>query len=125
MSKKFQRKLKDIELSYLEELELYDKVVAITALISVNQNGIKANGRGVRAVKIFTRQTLTVFSLSQLLPRPSSSKESDEDLWDICSIASLTRNLIEGYLSLNYFGTEKISDSEAELRFFLLQLHRN
>jgi hypothetical protein len=37
----------------------------------------------------------------------------------------LSRNLIEGYLSLYYFGIERVSDAEAELRFFIAQLHRN
>jgi hypothetical protein len=125
MPKNTHRKLSDLELSYLDELKLYDKVLETTALVSANQHNIQTDGRGVRAVKIFTRQTLTGLSLSRLLPRPRSSKSKEEDFWDICSIASLTRNIVEGYLSLHYFGIEKISDSEAELRFFILQLHRN
>lgn len=32
---------------------------------------------------------------------------------------------MEGYLSLCYFGIERISDEEAELRFFIAQFHRN
>lgn len=125
MSKRKDRKLTKLELSYLEELELYDKVLAFTALVSLNQHNIQTDGRGIRAVKIFTRQTLTAISLSKLLPRPISSRPTDEDVWDITSIASLTRNIIETYLSMYYFGTEKICESEAELRFFILQLHRN
>jgi hypothetical protein len=125
MTKKPLRNLSELELSYLEELDLYDKVLGITSLISLNQHGIQTNGRGVRAVKLFTRQTLVGLSLGRLFPRPAASRPSEEDLWDICSIASLTRNLLEGYLSLYYFGIEKITDSEAELRFYILQLHRN
>jgi hypothetical protein len=125
VSKNVARKLSQFELSYLEELALYDKVLTFTGLISLYQHGIQTNGRGIRAVKIFTRQTLTAISLNRLLPRPTSTRPSEEDLWDLCSIASLTRNIIEGYLSLNYFGIENITESEAELRFFLLQLHKN
>lgn len=119
------RSLSEFELSYLDELALYDKVLILTGLISLNQHDILTDGRGIRSVKIFTRQTLTALSLSKLLPRPDPSKSSDSDFWDVCSIASLTRNLIEGYLGLYYYGIEPISDSEAELRFFLLQLHKN
>ena len=75
--------------------------------------------------KIFTKQTLTGLSLRRLLPTPTVTKSIEEDLWDIYSIASLTRNVIETYLSLHFFGLENISDEEAELRFFLLQLHKN
>lgn len=125
MKQRLNRKLSEFEKNYLEELVLYDKVLAFTHIISINQHEIKTDGRGIRAVKIFTRQTLTAISLSKLLPRPSQFTASEYDLWDISSIASLTRNLLEGYLNLHFWGLEKISDSEAELRFFLLQLHKN
>lgn len=125
MAKKSPRELTEIETTYLEELDLYKKVIEVTKLISLNQHGINTDGRGMRAMKLFTRQTLTGLSLTKLLPKPSVSKDIEYDLWDICSIASLTRNLLEGYLSLYYFGLEKISETEAELRFYRLQLHRN
>ncbi len=109
---------------YIEELELFHNVLSTTLIISENQGGIDTDGRGIRGMKIFTRQTLTSMSLVLLLPNATKS-ESLGHLWDVCSIASLTRNLIEGYLALNYFGIEIISESEADLRFQLLQLHKN
>lgn len=114
-----------VENDYLEELDLFKKTLAVTGLISLNQQGIQTDGRGVRAVKIFTRQTLIALSLDKILPVPDKRKKGDEELWDIGSIASLSRNLVEGYLSLHYFGLENTSESDAELRFFILQLHRN
>jgi len=119
------RQLSESERSFLRELELYDKVVDVTALISVNQHGLDSDGRGVRASRIFTRQTLTAFSLKRILPRPSMKTHHESILWDIGSIASLARNILEGYLAIYYFGIESISPEEAELRFFLLQLHKN
>lgn len=116
--------LTEFEKSFLKELKLYDKVVKTTGLVSLNQHGIDTDGRGLRGVRIFTRQTVLGFSLLRILPRPSL-KRHHEELWDISSIASLSRNLMEGYLSLYYFGIEKVSDEEAELRFFIAQLHRN
>lgn len=116
--------LTEFEKSFLEELKLYDKVVKTTGLVSLNQHGIDTDGRGLRGVRIFTRQTVLGLSLLRILPRPSL-KRHHEEFWDICSIASLSRNLMEGYLSLYYFGIEKVSDEEAELRFFIAQLHRN
>lgn len=119
------RGLTEFEKSYLEEAKLYDKVVKTTALISLNQHGIETDGRGLRSVRIFTRQTILGISLQRILPRPSSTKHYEDELWDICSIASLSRNIMEGYLSLYYFGIERVLDEEAELRFFIAQLHRN
>lgn len=119
------RELSEHEVTYLEELGKYDKVLNTTMLISRNQHGIDTTGRGIRAVRIFTRQTLAGMSLRSILPFPTKHKDKEEDLWDIGSIASLSRNILEGYLSILYFGTENVSEEEAELRFFLLQYHRN
>lgn len=119
------RKLSELELSFLEEVVLYDKVIETTKLISLNQHGIMTDGRGIRGMRIFTRQTVTGLSLQRILPRPSKYTEPETELWDICSIASLSRNLMEGYLCLSYFGLEKVSEEEAELRFFVAQLHKN
>mgnify|MGYP003664959921 FL=1 len=119
------RKLSEAEISYLQEAKFYDKVVDLTALISINQHDIDTDGRGIRASGIFTRQTLTAFSLKKIMPRPSSNSHHESTLWDISTIASLARNLLEGYLAIYYFGIESVSSEEAELRFFLLQLHRN
>jgi len=119
------RQLSEFEESFLEEVDLYDRVITVTVLISQHQHGIDADGRGLRATKIFTRQTVVALSLRRILPRPSPTRHEEAELWDVVSLASLTRNLIEGYLGLYYFGTETVSPGEAELRFFLLQLHRN
>ncbi|MCF8262048.1 MAG: hypothetical protein K9J12_14825 [Melioribacteraceae bacterium] len=123
--KRFVRKLTDREILYLEELEKYIQVLKVTMLISLNQHGIETTGRGIRASKIFTRQTLLGMSFRKILPIPSKYKHPEDELWDICSIASLSRNIMEGYISLLFFGIEKVSEEEAELRFFLGQYHRN
>jgi hypothetical protein len=119
------RPLTGFEKSFLEEVKLYDKVIEVTKLISWNQHGIKTDGRGMRATRIFTRLTVLGLSLQGILPRPSPMKHHEDELWDVVSLASFARNLVEGYLALYYFGTEKITVEEAELRFFILQLHRN
>lgn len=119
------RTLSGMEQSFLDELRWYDKVIQATMSVSLNQHGIDTDGRGLRASRIFTRQTLTGLSLHKILPRPSPAEHKDSVLWDIGSIASLTRSIVEGYLSFYYFGIEPVSASEADLRFFILQLHRN
>ncbi|MCL1478513.1 MAG: hypothetical protein MH219_13780 [Marinobacter sp.] len=119
------RRLTDLEMSFRDEYKKYSKVLSATTNISLNQHGIDTDGRGVRAVKIFTRQTLSGMSLNSLLPKLSTERDPDSELWDLCSIASLSRNILEAYLVVYYSGTESISDEEAELRFFIGQLHRN
>ncbi|MFA6978021.1 MAG: hypothetical protein WC209_01760 [Ignavibacteriaceae bacterium] len=125
IKKIFIRELSDNELSYLDELGKYDNILSTTMLISQNQGGIDTTGRGVRASKVFTRQTLTGMSLRNILPYPSKYKHQAEESWDIGSIALLSRNIMEGYVSLYYYGIENVTEEDAELRFFLLQYHRN
>jgi hypothetical protein len=115
----------ELEVSFRDERKLYEKVLQATALLSLHQHRMETDGRGLRAVRIFTRQTVLGLSLLHILPRPSGTNQPEEGLWDICSIASLSRNLMEGYLSLHYFGIEGVSEEEAELRFFIAQFHRN
>lgn len=111
--------------NYQAELSGFHLALRVTLEVSDNQHGIRTDGRGVRAVRIFTRQTMTGLSLNKLLPSEFSEKGGNGSLYDLPSVASLVRNLIEGYLSLCFFGLESIDDDEAELRFFILQLHRN
>ena len=117
--------MKNLLRDFLDERALFDKTIKVTGLISINQHNLKSDGRGIRGMKIFTRQTLTAISLDKLLPRPNIDFPKNDEFWDISSIASLTRNIIEGYLSLHFYGLEKISEEEAHLRFLIQQLHRN
>lgn len=114
-----------LEATYREELAKYEEVLDATMDLSMNQHGIQTDGRGLRAMKVFTRQTLVALSLSKLLPFSRKTNDPVDGFWDVCSIASLTRNLMEGYVVLFYSGTEVVSEEEAELRFFLGQYHRN
>lgn len=114
-----------VEAPYLEELIKYEEVLDTALELSLNQHDIQTDGRGLRGMKIFTRQTLVAISLSKLLPFFRETNNPEGGFWDVCSVASLTRNLMEGYAALFYSGTEVISEEEAELRFFLGQYHRN
>lgn len=115
--------MSQVESAYRKEVVKYEDTLDVTAHLSQIQHGIKTDGRGIRAVKIFTRQTLIGISLKHILPL--SQPISGCEVWDVCSVASLTRNLMEGYVTLFYAGTEKITPNEAELRFLLSQYHRN
>lgn len=121
-SKKSDEKEEDkLVKGFMEEVGKFNQVVKSTNLISKNQQGIATSGRGVRAVQIFTKQTLTANSLMSLFPGRSTFTY----LWDPGSISALARNIIECFMAIYFFGTEKISKEEEELRFFIFQYHRN
>lgn len=114
-----------LHLAYREELAKFEEALDATIALSLQQHGIETDGRGVRAMKVFTRQTLVALSLAKLLPFSRQANDSEDGFWDVCSVASLTRNLMEGYVALFYSGTEAVGEEEAELRFLLGQYHRN
>ena len=116
--------ISEVLTNYIEEYSLFMEALSATLFISENQGGIETDGRGLRATRIFIKQTLTSMSLSTLFPVPTKSRPGGY-LWDVYSIASLTRNLVEGYLALYYYGIETVSAEEADLRFQLQQLHKN
>jgi hypothetical protein len=103
----------------------FEQVYRVMLAVSDRQGGIQADGRGTRASSIFTRQAGLGVSLRRLLPHQADSKPGEPGGWDIVAIASLSRSLMEGYLALYYYGLESVSEPEADLRFQLLQLHRN
>lgn len=119
------RQLSELEIAFVNEHKRYSKILNAVLTISSNQHGIDTDGRGIRAVKIFTRQTLSGMTLDKVLPNLSLGQDPDAVLWDLSSLASLSRNILEAYLAIYYSGTELVSDEEAELRFFVWQLHRN
>lgn len=103
----------------------FEQVYQALLAVSDRQGGIPADGRGTRASSIFTRQAGLAVSLRRLLPTQADPKPRQPGGWDIVAIASLSRSLMEGHLALYYYGLESVSESEADLRFQLLQLHRN
>lgn len=111
--------------SYRAALDKYRILLNIIQKMSRNQGGITTDGRGVRSMKIFTRETCLAISLFQLLPYSMERRLDYNDFCDLVAISSITRGILECYHCMVYFGTEKISENEAHLRFKLSQHHRN
>ena len=53
----------------------------------------------------------------------SGSNGGGKKIWDLPTQASLSRNLIETYLTFFYIGIEKVDSDEKELRMFLWKYH--
>ncbi len=75
-------------------------------VISLNQGGIKTDGRGLRAANIFTRQVLTAHSLNKLLPVLRNGDDPDMAVWDLTTIALLSRSIMENFQAL-FFTAQK------------------
>lgn len=119
------REYTSIEKGYIGLYKQFCRACEIATLISLNQGGIETEGRGRRAANIFTRQVLTVYSLKKLLPELRIGDDPDTSVWDVSTIALIARSVMENFQALYFYGTEKISEAEAELRFHIIQKDRN
>ncbi|AGJ89570.1 TPA: hypothetical protein ACWW9G_002720 [Klebsiella pneumoniae] len=113
------------EKTYIYLYKQFCRSCEIAMVISLNQGGIKTDGRGLRAANIFTRQVLTAHSLNKLLPVLRNGDDPDMAVWDLTTIALLSRSIMENFQALFFYGTEIISEEEADLRFHILQKDRN
>ncbi|MEI9881448.1 hypothetical protein [Atlantibacter hermannii] len=114
-----------VEKCYIKLLKQFHRACEIAVIISLNQGGIETDGRGRRAADIFTRQVLTARSLNKILPILRNGDDPDVAVWDVATIALVSRSVMENFQALYFYGTETISESEAELRFLIFQKDRN
>lgn len=113
------------EKTYISLYEQFYRACEISTVISLNQGGIKTDGRGRRAADIFTRQVLTAHSLKKLLPVLRNGDDPNMTVWDLTTIALVSRSVLENFQALYFYGTENISEVEADLRFHIFQKDRN
>jgi len=66
---------------------------------------------------LFSKILLHILSILRILPHSSFSKGNSKQIWDVSSIAVLSRTVIESYLSFFYLSIDNIPDTERELRF--------
>ncbi|QLR78083.1 hypothetical protein HV336_14955 [Citrobacter freundii] len=113
------------EKTYISLYKQFCRACEISMVISLNHGGINTDGRGRRAADIFTRQVLTAHSLKRLLPMLRHGDNPDMAVWDLTTIALVSRSVMENFQALYFYGTENISELEADLRFHIFQKDRN
>ena len=77
-----------------------------------------------RAHQLYNRMTVSCMSFVHLLPMNLPFKTKAE-FWDFFSVASLTRNILENYLTLFYIGVDNVSKEESDFRLAIFQFHLN
>ena len=68
---------------------------------------------------VFTKNIAHIYSFDKLLPDINKANE----LWDLSSLASIARSIIDAYYVMYYISFETISSEEKEFRFLLFQYH--
>src|SRR5213596_1352531 len=82
-----------------------------------------SNWQLVEGSTIFARNCLTCISLLRLIPISSFYRPVENlDAWDLPSVVSLVRNIIETY-HVFFYVVEEVPDSEREARQALWRFH--
>jgi len=115
----------ETEKSYIFFYKKFIRVCELATAISLQQGGIETDGRGRRAADIFTRQVLTAHSLEKLLPVLRNGSDPEIVVWDLPTISLVSRSVMENFQALYFYGTEAISEAEADFRFQIFQKDRN
>lgn len=107
---------------YTQIYKSYSSIVKKCVLTSQKYAGIPApSNQHFYAAILFTKLCTISNSIQKLSPLPDLLGENAH--WDYASVASLTRNLIECYLTLFYLSIQKCSKDESEARLLLMNLH--
>lgn len=97
----------------MNNLEQYEAMVPELIRLSAHPAGSNGSWLEMQACAVLTKIGLT--ALSSLYFIPGSSRFNGE-LWDISTLATLSRSIFETYCILHYFTDEGISEEEQELR---------
>jgi hypothetical protein len=75
------------------------------------------------AAIIFKKLALHATSIFRLFPGGDSLFSLDDEIWDISSIMSLSRVLIDNYCILRYLAVDATEDSDSEFRILVAKRH--
>ena len=106
---------------YLDSLESLLRIVFPVSPLARRLTG--RNDQALIAERILSRMLLTGSSIVRLC-KPGYEIPDVPSWIDLTAVASLARNLLEGYEALEYFYFDQVSEAEADFRLELFVLHR-
>ena len=108
--------------NYLESYNKYEKTLLECIKLSQACAGIKSpTSSHFYASLLFTKICNCAESIGCLAPKPNLRGKNAH--WDYSSVSSLTRDLIECYLTFYYFCIDECSNEEWDARWHLMNLH--
>lgn len=111
----------EISDAYISSLANFTLALEKAINTSYASTGLQCGNRRYWASILFTR--LCTFSISILALCPGSKVNPKGLHWDFGSIATLTRNLFECWLTFFYLGIEDITEEEMKVRLMVMDLH--
>jgi Family of unknown function (DUF5677) len=123
MNNNLTQNAKDKYKDALHDLEL---LCQLARQLSHNQSQVDSSNvvdkRQRLAATIFKKLALHTTSIFRLFPGDDSFSLDDE-IWDISSIMSLSRVLIDNYYIFRYLAVDAIEDSDSEFRILVAKRH--
>ena len=109
-------------MKYQESHQKYEDVIKECCETSQNHAGIKSpTSAHFYASLLFTKLCNCANSIGHLCPKPDQI--GNDAHWDYSSVSSLTRDLIECYLTFYYLCVDVCSKDEWDARWNLMNLH--
>lgn len=109
---------------YLKSLDDLEFITSIAWNISVDTQGRQVdNWNTAYSSIILGKLCLHAHAVLQLMPNLDSSNRYEIVTWDISSIATIVRALIESYYVFYYLGVDSVTEDELELRNLLWMYH--
>ena len=107
-----------------ESIQTLETLCRCATSLSIRTEGRPtSNWQLIEGSIIFARTCLTCISLLRLIPISSVYRPVENlDAWDLPSVVSLARNIIETY-HVFFYVVEEVSDSECEAREALWRFH--
>jgi hypothetical protein len=99
----------------------YESLVHEVMNISDRTRGRQCLWHEREASTIFIKIGITSFSTLFFIPETESFNGK---IWDISSLATLSRSILESYLSMYYIAIESLTDEERDFRRLLWEYHR-
>lgn len=107
--------------SNIKKLEEIEKIMFNLIEKSKKKKKFEKNGKNITAELLFSKIAITLKSILKILPYTIHSTE--DNTWDISSVAALTRNIIENYNMFFYLCVEDVSKDEKDFRLILCDFH--
>jgi len=117
--------MSDIKQKYLSTLDDLEHITGTAMTLSLETQNREVDSRRKQYCSyIFGK--LIMHAIAVLLVRPNIERQLDKyesDLWDISSLATLTRAIVDSYYVFFYLGLDQASEDELEFRFHLWDYH--
>lgn len=110
--------------SYLRKLNDLESLCEAAINLSNSTQGREVDTwREEYASYIFSKVCLTTISILKLLPKSSYTKINNFDVWDISSVCTLVRSLIETFFIFYYVAIDEADKDELDFRFIIWHYH--